>query len=105
MDELSRIITENTGLSAETQTKILISVIIVIVLSLFRFAILRLVWRQTHNIKTRYQWKRTLSFIIPFIGFVFVGAVWLPVFEEFGTFSRLSNKLQLGYNIIVISFS
>lgn len=89
MNELSQIITDNTGLAPETQNKILISFIIVFVLSLFRFAVLRLVWRQTHNIKTRYQWKRILSFTIPFVLIILVGAVWLPVFEEFGTFLGL----------------
>ena len=86
MNELSNIIAENTGLHPATQQKILISILFVIFLSLVRFAVLRLVWRQTENIKIRYQWKRTLSFIIPFIGLILIGAVWLPVFEEFGTF-------------------
>ena len=89
MNELSNIITENTGLQAATQQKIFISIIFIIFLSLLRFAVLRLVWRQTENIKIRYQWKRTLSFIIPFIGLILIGAVWLPVFEEFGTFLGL----------------
>ena len=89
MNELSNIITENTGLEAATQQKILISILVVIFLSLFRFLVLRVVWRQTDNIKIRYQWKRTLSFIIPFIGLILIGAVWLPVFEEFGTFLGL----------------
>ena len=89
MDEISQIITENTGLSIDTQNKILISFIIIIVLSLLRFGVLRLVWQQTHNVKIRYQWKRTFSFIVPFVGIVLIGAVWLPVFEEFGTFLGL----------------
>ena len=89
MNELSNIIAENTGLHPATQQKILISILFVIFLSLVRFAVLRLVWRQTENIKIRYQWKRTLSFIIPFIGLILIGAVWLPVFEEFGTFLGL----------------
>lgn len=89
MNNISNIISENTGLPVETQSKILISVIIILILSVLRFAILRLVWRQTHNVKTRYQWKRTLSFIVPFVLILLIGAVWLPVFEEFGTFLGL----------------
>ena len=87
--EISKFITDNTGLSGDTQTKIIVSVAFILILSLLRFAILRLVWRQTDNIKTRYQWKRTLSFVIPFIGIVLIGGVWLPAFEQFGAFLGL----------------
>lgn len=89
MNNISKFITEITGLTSQTQSEIFISVVIIVVLSVFRFAILRLVWRQTDNVKIRYQWKRTFSFIIPFITIILVGAVWLPAFEQFGAFLGL----------------
>ncbi len=89
MNEISKFITDNTSLTVETQTKIIISVLIILFLSFFRLAVLRLVWRQTHNVKVRYQWKRTLSFIIPFASIILIGAVWIKAFEEFGTFLGL----------------
>lgn len=89
MNQIIKFIQETLGLPVEIQSKILISVIIILILSFLRLAILRLVWKQTHNVKIRYNWKRTLSFIIPFIGVVLVGAVWLPAFEQFGAFLGL----------------
>lgn len=89
MKEISEFITEHTGLSAQTQSEIMVSLIIIVFLSVLRFLILRVVWRQTQNVKVRYQWKRTLSFIVPFITVVLVGAVWLPAFEQFGAFLGL----------------
>ena len=86
MNQLSEFINETTGISTKTQNEILITIIIIFTLSLFRFLILRLVWRQTKDIKVRYQWNRTLSFIIPFTGIILVGSVWLPAFEQFGAF-------------------
>jgi len=86
---ISKFIHNTTGLSSETQINIIISILIVLFLTILRLAILRLVWRQTHNVKVRYQWKRTLSFIIPIIGIILVGAVWLPAFEQFGAFLGL----------------
>ncbi|MDX8340420.1 mechanosensitive ion channel family protein [Draconibacterium sp. IB214405] len=86
---ISEFITEHTGLSVQTQSEILFSLIVIILLSVIRFAILRVVWRQTENVKTRYQWKRTLSFVIPIVTIVLVGAIWLPAFEQFGAFLGL----------------
>jgi len=89
MNNISDFIAGHTGLSVQTQSEILISVIIIVVLYILRFAILRIVWRQTENVKMRYQWKRTLSFIVPFITIILVGAVWIPAFEQFGAFLGL----------------
>lgn len=89
MNELNEFITHNTGISAESQHKIFVSFMIIFFLSFVRFAILRVVWRQTQNVKTRYQWKRTMSFIVPLLGIFLIGAVWIKAFEEFGTFLGL----------------
>ena len=69
--------------------KILVSVGIIIVLSIIRFILLRLVWRNTQNVKVRYQWKQTLSIVIPFIALVLIGAVWMRAFAQFGAFMGL----------------
>lgn len=89
MKKISDFITEYTNLSAQTQSEILFSIIIILFFWVLRFTILRIVWRQTTNVKTRYQWKRTLSFIFPFVTIILVGAVWLPAFEQFGAFLGL----------------
>ncbi|QIA08780.1 mechanosensitive ion channel family protein [Draconibacterium halophilum] len=89
MREINEFITNQTGLSVNIQHKILISLLIVILLSVIRLVILRIVWRQTRTVKIRYQWRRNLSFIIPFTGIVLISAVWIHAFEEFGTFLGL----------------
>ena len=89
MNEIGEFINEKIGMSTKTQNEILISIIIILFLSFFRIVILKLVWRQTKDAKIRYQWSRTLSFIIPFTGIILVGAVWVPAFEQFGAFLGL----------------
>lgn len=44
---------------------------------------------RTKDIKLRYEWKRSLSLVIPLIGVVFVGVVWIPAFKQFGAFLGL----------------
>lgn len=80
---------ETVGLSHTTQIKIIISIFIILVLWSVQILILRLVWRQTKNVKTRYNWKRSLSLIIPLAGLILVSAVWLPAFKQFGAFLGL----------------
>jgi len=89
MNQINEFISKTIGVSTGIQNKILISIIIIFFLSVFRFVILRLVWRQTKDAKVRYQWNRTISFIIPFTGIILVGAVWIPAFEQFGAFLGL----------------
>jgi small-conductance mechanosensitive channel len=89
MNDIRQIIYDSIGLAHETQNKIIVSILFILLLWLFQFAILRVVWRQTKNVKIRYQWKRSLSLIVPFIGIILIGAVWLPAFKQFGAFLGL----------------
>jgi small-conductance mechanosensitive channel len=89
MSQINDFIYETIGISTKTQNEILISIIIILLLSVFRFVVLRIVWRQTKDVKVRYQWNRILSFIIPFTGIILVGAIWIPAFEQFGAFLGL----------------
>ena len=86
MNQISEFIYETTGITGRTQNEILTSIIIILFLSALRFIILKLVWRNTQDIKIRYQWNRTLSFIIPFTGIILIGAVWVPALKQFGAF-------------------
>ena len=86
MDRISEFIYETTGISGGRQNEILTSIIIILFLSVLRIVILKLVWRNTQDVKIRYQWNRTLSVVIPFTGILMVGAIWVPAFKQFGAF-------------------
>lgn len=86
---MRRIITfleDYSGITAEAQYKILVSIVILLVLSTIRYLILRVVWRNTDNIKTRYFWKQMMSYIIPVAGILLIGMVWIDAFRHVGTF-------------------
>jgi small-conductance mechanosensitive channel len=89
MKNILEFMSETTGLSADTMIKIILSLGIFIFLYLLQLATLHIIWRRTKNIKVRYQWKRTLSFIYPFLGLILVVAVWLQAFRQFGAFLGL----------------
>lgn len=89
MNNIQNYLVDTTGLTAETLNKIFLSLAIILVLWVLKKIILRIVWRQIKNVKLRYQWKRSLSFVIPLIGFVLVSSVWLQAFRQFGAFLGL----------------
>lgn len=77
------------GINYATQHKIFVSIVILILISITRLVILRIVWKQTQNVKIRYNWKRSLSLSLSLIATFLIGAVWLPAFEQFGAFLGL----------------
>lgn len=89
MNQFNEFITHHIGLNTETFSKVVVSVLVIIFLSALRLLILKLVWRRTEDVKVRYQWKRSLSMTLPFIGLLMIAAVWIKAFEEFGTFLGL----------------
>lgn len=89
MNKISDFLTHHVGLNNETLEKVFVTILIVTMLSILRALVLHLVWKRSPDAKVRYQWKRTLSFVIPSLGLLLIGAVWIKAFEEFGTFLGL----------------
>jgi len=89
MNQLNEFITHHIGLNAETFSKVMVSILIIVFMSILRLLILKVVWSRTEDVKVRYQWKRSLSMTLPFIGLLMIAAVWIKAFEEFGTFLGL----------------
>jgi small-conductance mechanosensitive channel len=89
MEAIRDFLITEIGLSQSTQHKIFVSLLIFFLLWLIRISLLRIVWNRTKDVKLRYEWKRSLSLIIPSIGVIIVSAVWLPAFKQFGAFLGL----------------
>src|SRR5690554_2741722 len=89
MINFPRYMVETTGLGPDTINKIFLSLAFIILLYLFQLLVLQIVWRQTKNIRIRYQWKRSLSILLPFVGLIIIGAIWIQAFQQFGAFLGL----------------
>lgn len=89
MNNITSLLEESLGMSPETQAKILYSIIIIIILYSIRFGILKVVWRFSEEPITRYNWKRTVSFIIGFLTIILILSVWIRALRQFGAFLGL----------------
>jgi small-conductance mechanosensitive channel len=89
MNRVSEFFDNTIGISPENQTKILYSIVILVVLGLIRFAILKIVWRSTEDPKSRYTWRRSVSFTVGFLTVILIGSVWIRAIGQFGAFLGL----------------
>jgi small-conductance mechanosensitive channel len=89
MEEITNSLQEAIGISPDTQIKIIKSILIFLVLGIIRFAILKIVWRITEEPKSRYTWKRSVSFTVGLLTILLIGAVWIEAIGQFGAFLGL----------------
>ena len=89
MDELSSTLQDTLGISPESQKNILYSILILVGLSILRYFLLKLIWKLTEDPKTRYTWKRALSFTMGVLLIILIGRVWIHAFGQFGAFLGL----------------
>jgi len=79
----------SVGISPENQSKILYSIIILTVLGIIRYSILKIVWRFIEEPKSRYNWRRSVSFTIGIITVILIASVWIKAIGQFGAFLGL----------------
>ena len=89
MENITGFLHETLGISPANQTKLLYSILILVAFGIIRFAVLKIVWRLTEDPKTRYTWKRTVSFIVGFLTLILIGSVWVKAISQFGAFLGL----------------
>jgi small-conductance mechanosensitive channel len=89
MDEIRQSLQNAIGISPENQTKILYSLLIFVVLGITRFVILKIVWRLTEDPKSRYTWKRSVSFTVGILTMILIGSVWIRAIGQLGAFLGL----------------
>ncbi len=89
MNGLTRILQDTLGITPVNQSKLLYSLLILVAFWIIRFAVLKIVWRLTEDPKSRYTWRRTISFTVGFLTLVLIGMVWIRAMSQFGAFLGL----------------
>jgi small-conductance mechanosensitive channel len=82
-------IKEEFGINPAIQGKILLSIAVILILWLLRFLLLRIVWRQTEDARSRYLWKRGISITITLTAIILISSIWITAFQKFGAFLGL----------------
>jgi len=89
MDGITKILHDTFGIAPEFQNKLLYSLLILVAFGVIRFTVLKIVWRLTEDPKSRYTWKRTVSFTLGFLTIILIASVWIKAISQFGAFLGL----------------
>ncbi len=95
-NKLSKYIENNFDISLSVQNKIFYTIILMFTLWMIRFIIIRIVYRKTHDIKIRYQWRKSTFYFGTFTVILVGGRIW---FEGFSSFSTYLGLLSAGIAI------
>ena len=89
MDQFSTWLHNLTNIEQDILSKIVLSIIVVVVLKIIHLIVLKIMWKNIEEPLKRYRWKKTLTYIFVFIGFLILGRVWLQAFQSLATFLGL----------------
>jgi len=78
-----------TSLSPHTQRSVLISVLLVAVVMGARALALRIMRARIQDVRIRYRWRKTITYISVVVGFILVGRIWSEGIGELATFLGL----------------
>ncbi len=73
----------------ETQSKILTTIFVLVILWLLRRFAARSIMRLQSNLTTRYTWRKTAIYAINLIGIIAIATIWANQFGNFATFLGL----------------
>ena len=82
-------IQETTGITLQIQSKMIITILWIIVLILIRKILLRLVFKKIEDYKSRYTWRKYTTYVLYFIIIFLIGKIWLNSFNSLTTFLGL----------------
>ncbi|MFH1839928.1 MAG: mechanosensitive ion channel domain-containing protein [Nanoarchaeota archaeon] len=77
------------NINSDIQLKLLISIVSIITLWIIRIFILKGVFKKTEDVKLRYQWRKSIGYIIFFVGVLILISVWVEGFGSAATFFGL----------------
>ena len=77
------------GLSEALQTKLVLSLILIVCLFLLRSIALKIVWRHSEDVRTRYVWRKATIYALVILFLLFMGQVWISGYQSITTFFGL----------------
>jgi small-conductance mechanosensitive channel len=89
IDHLADWIHRSIGLSPETQSMVLISIVTIFIALVLRQLILRIVFKKYEDVRVRYRWRKTSAYIAFLFTILILGRVWFGGFESIATFLGL----------------
>ena len=89
MNQLADWLSSTTGTNPDVSLNLMSSVVVIVSLWVVRALALRIVWRRTDDVRSRYTWRKVSGYVSVAVGFLIVGRIWLSGFQAFVTFAGI----------------
>ncbi len=86
---LTGAVSQWTHLAPETQFQVFRSLVLIALIVLVRAIALRVMRARVQDIRSRYKWRKTLTYIAAAVGFLMVGRIWFEGVRDVATFLGL----------------
>jgi small-conductance mechanosensitive channel len=97
---------KNVSLSPEIHDKLITSIAAIFAIWFFRWLILKVIWRHTEDLRIRYQWRKSSSYIGFFFAALLLGRIWFKEFQSIATFlGLLTAGLAIALKDIVVNLA
>jgi small-conductance mechanosensitive channel len=77
------------GLSPAALDRITASLVAILILWIVRRITLAVIWRRVDDVRVRYRWQKTTSYVVVPLGILIVGRIWFEGFSSIATFLGL----------------
>lgn len=84
--DYSQWVHDTLGLSATLQQQVITTLIIIVIFTSIRFILLALMYRQIKDTRKRYNWRKSITYVVTLIGLFLVGRIWFSGFQSLATF-------------------
>ena len=89
MESLTNWLEKTFDMSPALQQKLFASVIIILLLWLFRRILLTIAFKKNDDVRAQYRWRKTSIYFASTIGFLIIGRIWFEGFQSIATFLGL----------------
>ncbi len=89
MQEVSQWLQKTFLLSFDLQYKLVVTIITILLLWTVKKIILKIVFQRVEDVRSRYNWRKSTSYILFTIGFLLIAKIWFEGFETIATFFGL----------------
>jgi len=89
MDEVANLIEKTVGITPQVQSKLFSSLIVILFFLLLRLVIIKIIWQKTDDVRRRYLWRKTLTYIFSIIAIFLLINIWFQGLAHIGTFLGL----------------
>ncbi len=94
------------GISAAVQSKLLTSLIFIIIWWIFDRSVKKFVLEKIDDVSVRYQWQKSTTYITVFILLLILTRIWFGAFDSIGTyFGLLSAGLAIAFQDLLVNLA